>query len=138
MLRRVAVVRRVFLRSVFRLMVTSIVAPSSPILVTSLTEAIRSSETSVLQRATRRNIPEEGILHKQLFCLQDPTRSKTRHPTSLTMAMILPATSRFRFLTRSFSFSLPNPSSLREISTRNLPEGKGRTALEGDNHSFIC
>jgi hypothetical protein len=36
---------------------------SSPILVTLMMEAIRSSGTSVLIRATRRNIPEGGILH---------------------------------------------------------------------------
>jgi hypothetical protein len=39
------------------------VVPSSPILVTLMMEAIRSFETSILTRATRRNIPEEGILH---------------------------------------------------------------------------
>jgi hypothetical protein len=36
---------------------------SSPIVVTLLMEAIRSSETMVSTRATRRNAPEDGILH---------------------------------------------------------------------------
>jgi hypothetical protein len=35
--------------------------PSSPILVTLMMEAIRSSETSVPTRATRRNITKGGI-----------------------------------------------------------------------------
>jgi hypothetical protein len=64
MLCHVAFVRTdVFLHSMCRLLVTANAVPSSPILVTLMIGALRSSKTSVLTRTTQRHIPEDGILH---------------------------------------------------------------------------
>jgi predicted hotdog family 3-hydroxylacyl-ACP dehydratase len=50
------------LLGVLRLLVTANAVPSSTILVAVRMEVIRSTETSVLTRATRRNILEYGVL----------------------------------------------------------------------------
>jgi hypothetical protein len=47
----------------YYLLVTANVIPSSLIPTTQMMEAISSSETSVLTRATRRHMTEDGILH---------------------------------------------------------------------------
>jgi hypothetical protein len=71
MLRRVALVRT----SVF---------PSSPILVTLMKEAFNSYETSVLTRATLRNIPEDIILHSHAV----KTSNLTKATLSVDIVMV--------------------------------------------------
>jgi hypothetical protein len=53
----------VFLLCVLRMLVTANVILASLILLALMIGAIRSSETSVLIKATQRNILEDGILH---------------------------------------------------------------------------
>jgi hypothetical protein len=62
---------------VLQLLVTANVVPSSVILFSLMMEAMRSSEMLVLTIATRRRIPEDGMLHdisESEFCLHLPVK----------------------------------------------------------------
>jgi hypothetical protein len=52
-----------FTCSMLKLLVTANVVPGSLILCSLMIEAIRSSETPILTRATWHHITEDGILH---------------------------------------------------------------------------
>jgi hypothetical protein len=52
---------------VLQLLVTAYVVPGSLILFTLMIEAIHSSETAVLTRATQHHISEDGIPHWKYF-----------------------------------------------------------------------
>jgi hypothetical protein len=67
------------------LLVTANVAPSSPIFVMLMMEALRSSESSVLNY-TWRNIPEDDILHSH-SC--ETPKSYETDPVSKTLCFLI-------------------------------------------------
>jgi hypothetical protein len=65
-------------------LVTAIVVSSSPIIATLMKEALCSSETSVLTRATRRSISEDTILH---VCLMFVHIAKNKSSKAVTIPL---------------------------------------------------
>jgi hypothetical protein len=82
MLRRVALLRA----DVSEVLSAANNFPSSPILVTLMMEALSSSTTSVLTRATGRNVPEDDILLGEWVAIAEAHHSTAHHSTAQSLA----------------------------------------------------
>jgi hypothetical protein len=70
--------RRITMFSARRLIVTADIVPSSPILVILVMQELRSSVSPVRTRATRCNIPEDGI-HQEILCWLPEISTDQKH-----------------------------------------------------------
>jgi hypothetical protein len=82
---RIGKLGRLAVTSVLRLLVTANVVRSLRILVTLMVEAIRSSVTSVLTRATQRSIAEDDILNSIFMSAASFRTSTGAHQASVPL-----------------------------------------------------
>jgi hypothetical protein len=108
-----------------RLLVTDSDVPNSLIVVTLMKEALSSSETSVLTRASQGNIPEDGILQHFLVLFQNREAEPLPHAACRGSPCTRWNTPRQRQTSAAFCIvDTTNWTTLQRAAYRSITEGQ--------------